>query len=407
MKGTHCGKRAVTLVFLLISLTALAPAVANAADGLGTNAVPTTPAVPAVPTPAALPPVPALPSVPAVPSVPVATAKVTTPAGSAVVQTAKPAARITTPAASVKATAKPAVHVRTSGTTLTVSPTSGAFHATLPATPALQAPAVHAPKAVDSNLTYIKSGVIIKLPPVQSVVFKKKATPWRKLMWSSDDPRSGCVNGPWTVCDTIPPIDIENRCYPNTPTSSGIFRPVPPPPTGTPPPTSGDFVHFTAGSTVLWTRTEPFTKTIMGVATPGVKIHFKQFTRGLQGVGSLDASTYRLGQDVQDQWSIFIPAPDPQNPAGPPVAVDKRTFDLLIVNQGAAPNMFYSEHIVVRYSSVKFIWRIVCSKGAKANDDPDQGGDHDRTGDYDKYRHHKENYHGYNDDQPSSWDQDD
>jgi hypothetical protein len=403
MKGTHCGKRAVTLVFLLISLTALAPAVANAADVLGSNAVPTTPAVPAVPTPAALPPVPALPSVPAVPSVPVATAKVTTPVGSAGVQTAKPAVRITTPVASVKATvAKPVVHVRTSGTKLNLSPTAGAFHATAPVTPALKAPAVQAPKSVGKNLKYIKSGVILKLPPVQSVVMKKKATPWRKLMWNSDDENSGCTMGTWTMCDKIDPIPIENRCWPNTHSSSGTFNPVSVPPTGTPPPTSGDYVTFDAGFTVMWTRTEPFTS--HGV--PGVKIHFKQFTLGLQGHGNplvVDTSTYKLGTDSQDQFSIFVPADMSQ----PPVSVDKRTFDLLIVNNGAAPNMWYSEHIVAKVTSVKITWRIVCNKGDKADDDQDEGCDHDRSGDYDKYRHHKESYHGYNDDQPSSWDQND
>jgi hypothetical protein len=69
--------------------------------------------------------------------------------------------------------------------------------------------------------------------------------------------------------------------------------------------------------------------------------------------------------------------------------------------------MWYSEHFAVTASQIKITWRITCKKGDKADDDRDQGQDHNRSGDYEKYRHNKQDFNGYNNDPPSSWDQDD
>jgi hypothetical protein len=239
---------------------------------------------------------------------------------------------------------------------------------------------------------------VIKLAPVQPVVVKKTTSVWRKLMWNDDTNwQGGCTMGVWSACQQLPPIPIDNRCYGNS-SGSGTFPP-------NLPPFTDETVNFTKGFTVVWTRQEPVFKTVLGVQTPvGTRIHFKQFIRGLWGVGAKSQATYRLGTDSQDSWSVLIPVPDPSRPQ---LAVDKRTFAQLIVAEGAAPNMWYSEHLVLRQDQITITWRIVCNKGDKANDDQDQGSDHDRSGDYNKYRHHSESYHGYNDDQPSSWDQGD
>jgi hypothetical protein len=144
----------------------------------------------------------------------------------------------------------------------------------------------------------------------------------------------------------------------------------------------------------------------------GTKVHFQQYIRGLYGVGAWTGTIYRSGKDLQDQWTVFIPAQaDPNDPTAGPVAVDKRTWDELIVSRPnvatALPSMWYSEHFVVRPDRVTITWRITCKQGQKADDDPDGGRDHDRSGDQEKYRHDKQDFHGYNNDDPSSWDQND
>jgi hypothetical protein len=397
--------------------------VARAADG--TNVVPATPAVPAIPAAPAVP-APAVPSVPAVPSTPalpaapsapIASVKATTPAGRVVVHTAKSVAHVANPVASVKATvAKPAVRITTPAAKLAVTPAAGGLHAVAPAKPALATPSL----AIQSNtqVTRIHQGIIIKLQPA-SVVFKKKATGWRKLMWNAgdDDWNSGCFMGPYTTCTKAPVGPISNRCSVcdngtmsgkvRINTTTGVVE-------GTMSPGSTDEVMFSQGFETTWTRVEQiYKKNSLGVSVPvGTKVHFKQFIRGLQGVGVPSETIYRSGKDIQDQWTVFIPAQvDPNNPTEPPFAVDKRTWDELIVAKPnvpqALPSMWYSEHFVVRADQIKITWRITCKKGQKADDDPDEGHDHDRNGDYDKYRHNTQDYHGYNNDDPSSWDQND
>jgi hypothetical protein len=69
--------------------------------------------------------------------------------------------------------------------------------------------------------------------------------------------------------------------------------------------------------------------------------------------------------------------------------------------------MWYSEHFVVQANQIQISWRITCKKGEKADDDPDKGKDHDRNGDFEKYRHDKRDFPGYNNDDPATWDQND
>jgi hypothetical protein len=428
MKGTHSSTRAVALVCSLIALTAVAPAIASAAGELGTgqlgtNAVPTAPGVPAATSPAA-PAVPAPVSVPAVPGVPAAPAMPGVPAAS--VKTAKPAARVTTPAASVKATvAEPAVRISSPVAKLGLRPTGGGVEAAIPVSKALKG-LTPAPKAFatpslapqsNTQVTRIANGIIINLKPV-SVVFKKQTTTWRKLMWNAgaDDWESGCRMGAYSTCTKTPVGPISNRCSVcDSGTMSGAVKidPVTGAVVGTMAPLPTDEVMFTEGFETTWTKVEPiYAKNALGVSVLiGTKVHFKQFIRGLYGTGT-SGTIYRSGKDIQDQWTVFIPAQvDPNNPTEPPVKVDKRTWDELIVAKPniptALPSMWYSEHIVVSATQVKITWRITCKKGDKSHDDPDEGRDHDRSGDHEKYRHSKDDFHGYNNDDPATWDQDD
>jgi hypothetical protein len=437
MKGTHCGRRAITLVLSLISLSALAPAMANAADISGSSAVPapavpaaSSPAVPAVPAAPSLPAVPSVPAAPAVPSVPAASAKVTTPAGSVTVQTAKPAVRVATPPATVKATtAKPAVAVSSPAAKLGVSPAAGGVDVAIPAKKAL-APATKAvaplTKALttpdltplsNTNVRRIKNGIIIDLKPV-SVVFKKQKASVRKLLWNAgpDDWESGCRMGAYSTCTKTPVGPISNRCAVcQSGTMSGAVKidPLTGAVVGTMAPLPTDEVMFTQGFETMWTKVEPiYAKNALGVPVlVGTKVHFQQYIRGLYGTGT-SGTIYRSGKDLQDQWTVFVPAQvDPNNPTEPPATVDKRTWDELIVARPdlvtSLPSMWYSEHIAVTATQIKITWRITCKKGDKADDDPDQGKDHDRSGDHEKYRHNKQDFGGYSNDNPSAWDQGD
>jgi hypothetical protein len=151
---------------------------------------------------------------------------------------------------------------------------------------------------------------------------------------------------------------------------------------------------------------------------PGTRIHIKRHSVGFEGTGLASGYIYKLGQNDQDETDFFVPRlPDPSTPTTAPFKMDLRTWELLLVSPGpqltAIPgmpvpgNMWFTQHMVVTPTQTQIRWSIVCSKGQKPKDDPDQGSDHDRSGDYEKYRHHREDFYGYNNDQPSSWDQND
>jgi hypothetical protein len=398
MKGTLCGNRALALVVLLISFAAVAPAVANA-DVLGSTPAPAASAVPAVP---------AVPA-PAVPSLGAAPVQVTTPVASATVAPATPSVAVTAPA-----------------TTVAVTPTSGNVHVATPGTKVVKAVGVAesaAIKVVDASaakvtkpaqgvkqfgvkVTRIASGMVIKLVPAtvkkQSVVVKKKAGRVLADNWGDDDWQSGCTKGTYTGCSQTPVGPIDNRCY-QTGTPLGTTSGTATATDGTTPPFSAtEQVMFTQGTQTTWTRTKNVYKNIAGVPTlVGVIVEMKSFIRGLYGTAP-SGTIYRSGKDTSTQWSAFLPL-------DASFFLDKREFSELLVqrNSGPAPSMWYSEHDVVKPGSITVKWRIVCSNGAKADDDQDQGHDHDRSGDQEKYKHHKEDFHGYNDDEPSSYDQGD
>jgi hypothetical protein len=398
MKGTHCGNRALALAVLLISFAAVAPAVANA-DVPGSIPAPAAPAVPALPAPA-------------LPSLVTAPVQATAPIASATVAPAAPSVAVTAPA-----------------TKVAVTPTSGSLHVATPGAKVVKAVGVaesagikvanaSAAKATKRTqgaqqfgvkVTRIASGMVIKLvPPTvkkQSVVVKKKAG--RLLAnggddWGDDDWGSGCTKGTYTGCSQTPVGPIDNRCYQtDTPlgTSSGTQTAT----GGDPPPFSPtEQVMFTQGTQTTWTRTKNVYKNIAGIPTlVGVIVEMKSFIRGLYGTAP-SGTIYKSGKDTSTQWSVFLPL-------DASFFLDKREFTELLVqkNSGPAPSMWYSEHDVVKPGSITVKWRIVCSNGAKADDDRDEGHDHDRSGDQDKYKHHREDYHGYNDDDPGSWDQND
>jgi hypothetical protein len=221
----------------------------------------------------------------------------------------------------------------------------------------------------------------------------------------------GCVSGGWTTCsqftDAYP---TENRCVNPTVrnSASGTF-PLSAPPVGL------EGVTFPTATFTIWTKTEPFVKKVGLVpVVAGVKVTIKTFVRGLNGMGVPSLATYRSVKDDTNMFSVFIPTPTgPDDPV--PVAVDIRHFAELIVAGGnwqpgfaPPPSMWYSEHFVVRADQPpKLTWRIVCKQGDKASDDPDEGGDHDRSGNLDKYRHNHHEYNGYDDPAPTSWDQGD
>jgi hypothetical protein len=398
MKGTHCGTRALALAALLISLAAVAPAVA------GATVTPSTPAAPLVP--ASVPAVPAAPSVPAVPAVP-----------SVPAPTASKAAAPATSSAPVSNTPV-SVSNGPDGTTVTIN-----------------VPNVKANVGPSSGS--VSGGASLPLKPVETAVAKtvapasakatkaasrmaRKHKGARALTWANDDdgfngsndgddddnPMSGCVNGTWTTCTTIPitsasPFFMDNRCVNamggTIPSSSGTFTL--PPGSGTQPPVGSEQVQFNQGTMTTWTRAQP--GTFHGM--PAMFIDVKTFNVGLHGVGTPSNADYLLGHDFVDDFTIVILIGGSSE--------NKRTQDVLIVNHGAAPNMWFSEHDIVNVSLTGFqiqqSWRIVCQQNQKADDDPDQGDDHDRSGDMEKYRHAHRDYNGYKDDQPSSYDQND
>jgi hypothetical protein len=387
MKGTHCGRRAVTLVFSLISLCATVPAVANA-DVLGTAApsTPTVPAAPAVPTPA----VPAAPvSAPATTSAPaVAPIKVTTPVASITVASSKPAVTVLghakvknivkSPllAPAIKPIAKPAYKVATA-------------------------------VATKSTTTVVKVASVKPVKKATSVVLKKARTLLNGGGGGSDDPMWGCKSGGWTTCQPEPIVNypVNNRCVGSGVGSSDSGGTTDPTPVGT------EDVIFPNATQWTWTKVQPFTKHIGPLDIPGMKVTVKTFIVGFNGVGTPSGATYRSVNDEVNTFTVFIPADTP-------LAQDIRHFTQLIVAGGkwnagvtVPPSMWFSEHFVIRFAptlEISHTWRIVCNKGDKAHDDDDKGCDHDRSGDHDKYNHNRHDYRGYDeDDSHESWDQDD
>jgi hypothetical protein len=400
MKGTLCGKRAISLVLSLAILAAIAPAIARA-DVLGgvASAVPSTPTAPAVPVPAVAPAAPVSVPAPATPSVQAAPAPVAT-ATKAAAPVAGVVASVAKPAASAKATAVAKVKAAVSKPRAAVKVRVATPVAKVSAKAVVAKPAASASvKASASDVIYGKSSMTIKLHP-QSVVFKAKAkakSTWRKLVWSGDDPNGGCNNGTYQTCTSNTPFDVDNRCYPaGTGNSSGTTSDPTAVPDGAN--ASPDLVHFTQGRQTIWMKTS--------TDTSGIRIHIRQFNIGFFGVGTLDGATYKLGKDVQHEWDFLLPL-------GDLVKQDQRTWDTLIVDKsqattsytGLPPSMEYQQHLVATPTSISISWHLVCKKGDKP--DSDQGQDHDRSGDLNKYKHHSEDYHGYNDDPPSSWDQGD
>lgn len=367
MKGTHCGTRALALVVLLFCVSSAVPAVAGADVG-GATVAPVAAALPA----------PAL----GAPAPPAATTVAVTP-GSGTVEVAAPKAAAATKA--VGAAQEKAFTTADKAAT----------------------PGVTGVKQLGVKVTRIASGVVIRLVPAKAAkaVAKKVADRKQKAgrilagNWGDDDWQSGCTKGGWTGCTQTPVGPIDNRCYMTDvgPRTSGTYTP----PTGDPPPFSPtEQVMFTQGTQTMWTKTEEVYRSIAGVKTlVGVKVHMKTFIRGLYGTAP-SGTIYKLGKDEADQWSVFFPLDGS-------LYVDKRTFSELVVLSGVAPSMWYSEHFVVKPGFIKITWRIVCNRGDKSDDDKDEGCDHDRSGDHDKYKHHREDWRGYNDDEPGSWDQDD
>ena len=373
MKGISCGKRVIGLVALTTLACALAPGFARADVTAG--AVPSVnvapPAAPVVSTPA-LPAAPAAPAVPAAPAAPAAsvpTAKANPIAGAKIVGgtlSADPATGTFT------------IHTKVAeASTKDVSPSSGSVNVS----------ASKVVKPVNTALQNVGSKAYKKATSVKAV-HKAVTKASRVSAWANDDPMSGCTNNAWMTCTVLAPFPIENRCYGNqTGSYSGNTADAP---------TSGDTVSWTQGTTVIWTKTEMVT--LHGM--PAVRMHMKQFTWGWNGFGDLDASTYKLGHDFQDEKVVTLPVGGP--------SVNALTQDVLLVNNGLAPNEVFTQHIVMDANgNISFFWHIVCRKGDRGDHHGDDGGDHDRSGDYDKYKHNHGDYHGYNDDQPSSWDQDD
>jgi hypothetical protein len=422
MKGTHCGRRATALAVLLASCAAIAPSIASAAtvDAAVPAAVTSTPTAPAVPVPAAAPavpvsvPAPATPSLSApivTPAAPAAPVAAVAPAVSKVAAVAKPAATSKVTAAAKKIVArvtKPAAKATVASTVKLTTPVAKANVSAKAAVTKSKASAVLKAKGgvvSTSPVKLTKNGMEISLQ--SSVVFKGN-TGWRKLANNyGDDPMGGCKSGVYVTCTSGPPVDIDNRCYGteagDTPaplgSSSGSIS------NGDTYPVSGELVHFSQGQSTLWTKTEPVYKN--GVLV-GTRVWMRRFSVGFQGVGFESHAIYKLGTDVQKTWQFFLPV-DPTMPA----AQDQWTWDMLIVSPQQPPatpmppNMWYVEHFVVSPTKIDISWHIVCQKYQKPQNDCDRGRDHDRSGDQDKYRHNEQRYHGYNDDDDGSWDQDD
>jgi hypothetical protein len=389
MKGMFCGPRVLGPVGIAAVVAAAAPALARA-DVIN-GQLPATPAVPSAavstPTVPALPaaspvPTPATPA-PAAAAVAAATAAVPTVVGGAATVDRATGTITIKPTPKAKVTVSPAkgaVTVKaTPKATASVSPTKGDIHV---GASAVVEPAKQAVAKANTTATKVK--------PVK----KAAAKAGRVLAGGSDtDPLYGCEGHGWTVCidQPIQTTPIDNRCYEYpTGTTNGTSD-------GTTnlPPVSPDFVTFTQGKSVLWMRTD----TKMIGLLPYTVMHVKQFIWGLEGAGSIDASTYKLGHDFQDTWDVAFPF-------GSTDAVEKLTQDILLVNSGTAPNEYYTEHFLVDPNgNITIKWHIVCHKGDRGDDM--HGNPHDSSGNYDKYKHNHDDYHGYNDDDPGSWDQGD
>jgi len=396
MTGMSCGTRVCGLVALTALTSAFAPALARADATGGGLPVATPPAVTAVSTPAPAASAPATPSVPA-PALPAASG---------------PAAAATQTAASTAVNVKSTV-----GGTATLDPATGSLTIHAPMTKASVSKSdgsvnVGASKIVKPITTTASNHVAkvtgnkhAKKATAKAVQVVKKGS--RVLAWNdadSGDPMQGCKDGKYTACTMVPfdqtPVMIDNRCWDWVGPNSSTFS-MPDDggdSTGTPPPYGPDLVTFTQGREVVWTKTD---------TTPtGLRIHSKVFLWGLYGVGNAavgDTAVYRLGHDFQDEWEVFVP----MSLFGS--SIKKLTQDLLIVDRHTitpAPNMVYTEHAEFGANGdVTIKWHIVCHVGQTG--DANNGHDHDRSGDYDKYKHNHGDYHGYNDDPPSSWDQND
>jgi hypothetical protein len=374
MKGTFCGLRVLGPVVLAAVTAAAAPALARA-DVISGQQVPAAPAV-AVPAAPAAPAAPATPALPAPPATPALPAPVAAATRAAVSPRAVGNGSVTVDPAAAEITIKV-----TPKTKAAVSPTKGSV--SIDASRAVKPAHAATVKVVGkANRT---AG---KVKPVAHVA--KKAG--RVVANTSTDPLYGCHGAGWTLCfeNPIESSPIDNRCYEyQTGTTSGTSD-------GSTnlPPFSPDFVTFTEGKSILWIKQ---TTKMVGLV-PYTVLRMKQFVWGLNGTGSLDASTYRLGHDFQDTWEVSLPVGGD--------AVSKLTQDVLIVDAGTAPNMYYTEHFLVDPSGqITIKWHIVCHRGDQGDDM--NGQDHDRSGNYDKYKHNHDDYHGYNDDDPGHWDQDD
>jgi len=370
MKRTFCGLRVLGPVVLIAATAAAAPALARA-DVLN-GQLPATPAVPsaAVGTPAA----PATPATPATLPVPTPTAPAPVPAAVAVAVPRAVGGSVTVDPATATLTIKATPKAKAA-----VSPTQGAIHVDASS---VVKPAKKVVAKANTTATKVK--------PVN----KAAAKAGRILSnGSSTDPLYGCEGHGWTVCvdQPIQSTPIDNRCYQYpTGSTSGTSDG-----TTNTPPFSPDFVTFTQGKSVLWMRQD----TRMIGLLPYTVIRVKQFIWGFVGAGSIDGSTYKLGHDFQDTWEVAFPF-------GSSDAVEKLTQDLLLVNSGTAPNEVYTEHFLLDPNgNVTIKWHIVCHVGDRGDDM--HGKDHDRSGDYDKYKHNHDDYHGYNDDDPDHWDQGD
>lgn len=401
MKGMSCGARVYGLVALTALVSAFAPALARAdvTGGQLPSVSVTPPAVPAVPSPT----VASAPAVPA-PAAPAAPAPV---------------------AAAANAAAAKAVKVEsTVGATVTADPAHGALTIHVPMTQASVSKSggsvgVDASKIVKpvndkvngqiakvTGNKHVKKATTAAAKKASTVV--KKAS--RVIAWDSGsdpgDPMKGCKDGVYTTCTVVPltavsPYTIDNRCWDFTGPNSSTFS-MPDDggdSTGTPPPFGPDPVNFSQGTEVIWIHTQPDT---VG-STTGMRIHMKTFVWGLLGVGTTDGgAVYKLGHDFQDEFDTFVPF-------GLGMSVKKLTQDLLLVDNHSAtpaPNMVYTEHMSLSADgSVAIQWHIVCHTGQTGDGKPDK--DHDRSGDMNQYKHNHGDFNGYNDDPPSSWDQND
>jgi hypothetical protein len=431
MKGTSCGKRVLRLVALVAVATVVAPAVAQADPNHGgrheTASPSPTPAAPNVaPPPVASQRTPSTPA-PAPASAPRQAARHGSARGGnperlsapriATTRIAKKALKASQIVSNTHVSVSngpdgPSVAISIPYPTATARPTSGSASSRaslhLKPAPALVAKAV---SLVD------RKGTGRATKKVAGVA--KKHAGARVPADGGDDPMSGCESGSWMTCSTVPMnFTMDNRCVntgeepmpppmngatPSSGTSTTTVSGTSSTTTGTaPPPGGAEMVTFTNGTETTWTRERM--GTVDGM--PAVIMDVKIFARGFDGMGIPSGAEYNLGHDFQDTFTIT---------AAPDSSSNKRTQEILMVDSGLAPSMVYSEHDVLSIDNdtvpgtIKFTvsWRIVCHLNEKADNDPDVGPDHDRSGDLNKYKHNHQYFYGYNDDPITVWDQND